>query len=202
MRHLGATDMVVGRKAVTLQYAFEVALEPFRTFPFPTDSEVEHHRASRAVEFKHPHARDVDTHMACLALICLLQAVPSESYRYALSKLHKRLRRLAEAFAPEASPVLENLRPVLEALRDPKTKAIKFSSINYPNCEEVKGHEVIGSASKNASFWRSTKAESLLSHSVNCSRGSWPPRLSAARNTRRICGDVTRSSRTSTLHWR
>lgn len=136
MRHLGATDMVVGRKAVTLQYAFEVAQEPFRTFPFPTDSEVEHHRASRAAEFKHPHARDVDTHMACLALICLLQAVPSESYRYALSKLHKRLREMAEAFAPEASPVLETFAQCLKLFGTLRPRQSNSAVLAIPNARK------------------------------------------------------------------
>ena len=47
--------MIVGCIALTLEYAFKVAQEPFRIFPFPTDSEVEHHRASR------PNVRFSDT---------------------------------------------------------------------------------------------------------------------------------------------
>src|SRR6516165_4709236 len=47
MHDLGATHMIVCRIAVTLEYALEVAQEPFGTFPFPTQSEVEHHRSAR-----------------------------------------------------------------------------------------------------------------------------------------------------------
>ena len=39
--------MIVRRIAVTLEYALEVAQEPFGTFPFPTQPEVEHHRSAR-----------------------------------------------------------------------------------------------------------------------------------------------------------
>src|SRR6478609_401993 len=44
---LGSTEMVVSPVPITLQDSFEVAQEPFGTFPFPTHPEVEDHRSSR-----------------------------------------------------------------------------------------------------------------------------------------------------------
>jgi hypothetical protein len=39
--------MIVGRVAVTLEYALEVAQESFGTFPFPIHPKVEHHLCAR-----------------------------------------------------------------------------------------------------------------------------------------------------------
>jgi hypothetical protein len=47
MPDLGSTHMIVCRVTVTLEYALEVAQEPFGTFPFPAHPEVEHHRSAR-----------------------------------------------------------------------------------------------------------------------------------------------------------
>ena len=41
------THMIVGRVAVTLEDALEVAQEPFGTFPFPAHPKIEHHRCAR-----------------------------------------------------------------------------------------------------------------------------------------------------------
>ena len=97
-----------------------------------------------AVQFFHPHARDVETHMAALALIYLLHALPRDSYRYSLFRLHDRLLELAAEFAPEVVPTLENLRPALRAYHDNKTKKLVFSGIVHPNCEKVAGSEILG----------------------------------------------------------
>ena len=47
MHDLGSTHMIVCRVAVTLEYALEVAQEPFGTFPFPAYPKIEHHRCAR-----------------------------------------------------------------------------------------------------------------------------------------------------------
>src|SRR5260370_36795846 len=47
MHNLGATHMIVCRIAIILEYALEVAQEPFGTFPFPAHPKVEHHRSAR-----------------------------------------------------------------------------------------------------------------------------------------------------------
>jgi hypothetical protein len=95
-------------------------------------------------QFNHPHARDVEAHMALLALLNLLQELPGESYRSILFKIHAFLAELAEQFAPGASEAIRNLRPHLAAYRDVKTKKLEFSGIDHPNCQKVPGSEVLG----------------------------------------------------------
>jgi hypothetical protein len=46
MHDIGATHLVVGRIAITLEDTLEVAQKPLRPFPFPTESELEDHRGT------------------------------------------------------------------------------------------------------------------------------------------------------------
>src|SRR5262245_62340190 len=47
MHDIGAAHVVVCRIAVTLEYALEVAQEPFGTFPFPAHPKIEHYPSAR-----------------------------------------------------------------------------------------------------------------------------------------------------------
>jgi hypothetical protein len=52
MHDPGATNLIVCRVAVTLEYAFEVAQEPFGSFPFPAYPKIEHYHSARPAVFQ------------------------------------------------------------------------------------------------------------------------------------------------------
>jgi len=69
MYDLWAAQVVVCRIAVTLEYALEVAQEPFGTFPFPAHPKIEHYPSTRpavlpevglVISASHPLALDSD----------------------------------------------------------------------------------------------------------------------------------------------
>jgi hypothetical protein len=86
-----------------------------------------------------PHDRELDAEAICRGLFYLLQRLPKADYLRTIFEIHDQLSALAARLqAPvDALDVVEYVKPVIEPVRDPRTREVVLTSITYPNQQKL-----------------------------------------------------------------